>query len=116
MRKTIKFVSLFTFCQILNFSTFSQNSLLNNLRNIEVTGSSEMSIKPDEIQIDFTIKEYYTKGTKEKFNLATAEKEFFTILGKYGLKEKDIILDNSIYSSNWYSWWKSKKEEFKYEK
>ena len=73
-----------------------------------------MSIKPDEIQMDFTIKEYYTKGAKEKFNLAAAEKEFFAILDKYGLKEKDVILDNSVYSSNWYSWWKSKKEELKY--
>ena len=117
MQKIIKVVTIFTLCQIFASTAFPQNLTLNNLRHIEVTGSAEMNIKPDELEMEFTLKEYYSKGSKEKFNLSSAEREFFKILDRHGLKENDIILDNnSLYWSNWYSWWKSKNEELKYKK
>jgi len=117
MSQISKFIAVFVLSHFLKFTGFSQTNQLDKLRNIEVTGSSEMSIKPDELEMEFTLKEYYIKGTKEKYSLTSAEKEFFNILDKYGLKKKDMILDNSsFYWSNWYSWWKSKKAELKYKK
>jgi len=98
-------------------SSFSQAPApADKTRYIDVTGSSEMSVNPDEVEMEFTLKEYYKKGSKEKYLLGDAEKEFYAIIGKHGLKEKDIILSNSLYWSDWSNWWNNRQEELKYKK
>src|SRR5437763_15380984 len=117
MKLKLKVLLIIVLGTSMNFNSFSQSVNTEKNRFIEVTGSAEMNVKPDELEIEFTLKEYYKKGTKEKFDLNSAEREFFTILGKYGLNEKDIILDNNnLYWSSWYLWWHSRKEELKFKK
>lgn len=56
----------------------------NSIKTINVTGSAEMPIKPDEIKLEVRL--YYENNTKKK----SKEKEFFNVLEKHGIKKDDV--------------------------
>jgi uncharacterized protein len=115
MKSRLLLIAIFSIF-LADYSYSQTPAPVDKTRYIDVTGSSEMNINPDEVELEFTLKEYYKNGTKEKFTLAEAEKEFYSIISKYGLKERDIILSNSLFWSDWSSWWNNKEEELKYKK
>jgi len=93
----------------------SQNSYNESLRFIEVTGSAELEIEPDEISIVIGIQEYwkeeFEKRTKfkdyeTKVSIAEIEKELLKNLSELGIpKEKIMIREVGNY-------WRYKGKEF----
>ncbi len=97
MRQKSSIILFFLFF-LTNFMTAQE---LNNLRFIEVTGSAEMKIEPDEIRFQIGIEEYwkeeYEKGKEykdyfTKIPLEEIEKNLMSALEKCGINNNQIII------------------------
>jgi len=91
----------------------------NNNRYIEVKGSAEMEIEPDEIIVDITIEEYWKEefekkkdfeDYKNKVPLAQIEDELIKDLRKVGINKKDIVVKNLG------NYWRYRGKEFLFSK
>jgi len=83
----------------------------NTVKRIEVTGSAEMEVVPDEIYTAITVQEYYNKQ-KEKINIDAISKNFLAVCEKAGIsKDRIEVQDMSGFDNT--SWWhrKRKKEQ-----
>lgn len=93
---------LFTLLLVLSFTGFTNAQQLNTtVRFIEVTGSAEMEVEPDEIQFQIGIEEYW----KEEFEKRKKYEDYVTIiplkiietnlmnaLTKIGIKKEQVII------------------------
>ena len=80
-------------------------------KKIEVTGSAEMKIIPDEIYVSFTQQEYYNKQ-KMKIDIDQVQKDFLERCNKANISKDRIQLQNmSGFDSNAWYWNKRKKVE-----
>lgn len=70
-------------------------------RFISVTGSAEVVIQPDEIELQIVLKEYDLALNKEK--IEKIESDFFKILKQNSISSEQVLLNDSQYS--WYRWW-----------
>ena len=91
----------------------------NNNRYIEVKGSAEMEIEPDEIIVDITIEEYWKEefekkkdfeDYKNKVPLAQIEDELIKNLRKVGIDKKNIVVKNLG------NYWRYRGKEFLFSK
>jgi len=103
-----KIIQLITFTFIVNV-LYSQEKDSSNSRYISVTGSAEVVVQPDEIELQITLGEY-NKSNKEKHSLSKIESNFMEVLKKNNINEEDIYFDQSNYY--WYYWWRSRKRDF----
>ncbi len=97
MKKAILLLAMF-----LTFGiTRSQNTNNEPTRFIEVTGSSELEIDPDEIRFEIGIEEYWKeefekktefKDYKTKVPIAEIESELLADLAKIGIQKENIIV------------------------
>jgi uncharacterized protein len=78
---------------------------------IEVTGSAEMDVIPDEIYLGITLQEYLNKD-KVKIDIDQIQKDFLEKAAKAGISKDRIQIQNmsGFDQSNWY-WRKRKKEQ-----
>ncbi len=76
---------------------------------IEVTGSAELEIIPDEINVSVTIREYMVD--RKKTNITDIEKEFRSVLDKLKIEPKSISLE-SVYGNYDYDYKTNKRGEF----
>jgi uncharacterized protein len=83
----------------------------SKIKKIEVTGSAEMEVVPDEIYVNFTLQEYYNKS-KEKISIDFIQKDFLDRCAKAGITKDRISIQNmsGFDQSSWY-WRKQKKEQ-----
>ena len=89
--------TLFTsFFLLITTTIFAQQ--LDTRKFIEVTGSAEMNIQPDEVKLEIVIGDNKKVGAKK---LEDVEKEFKAILTKNNIDAASIEFDRA---SNWY-WW-----------
>lgn len=79
-----------------------------SIRSIEVKGSSEIEITPDEIFLRITLKEYKKSG--DKVDLNRLESGLVKSIKKMGIQEQNLTVEN-IHGYNW-NWRKKKAEEF----
>lgn len=113
MKKT-SFVVLLITILFINGGTFAQN--LNAVdeaqtNKIEVTGSAEMKVVPDEIYVNFTLQEYYNKQ-KLKIDIDQIQKDFLNRCDKAGIGKDRIQIQNiSGFDSNSWYWKKRRKEQ-----
>ena len=79
-------------------------------KKIEVTGSAEMEVVPDEIYVNFTLQEYYNKS-KQKLDINQIQKDFLTRCTAAGISKDRIQIQNmnGYDQSSWY--WRKKKQE-----
>ncbi|MEO1253981.1 MAG: SIMPL domain-containing protein [Bacteroidota bacterium] len=77
-------------------------------RSIEVKGSSEIEITPDEIFLRITLKEYKKAGNK--VNLNTLESQLVRSIKKLGIAKENLTVEN-VSGYNW-NWRKRKAEDF----
>ncbi len=98
------FIALLT---MVSLSLSSQSKELKT-RSIEVKGSSEMEITPDEIFVQLTLKEYNKGGSKVGLN--TLESSLVKAVKKLSIPEENLTVQN-IYGYNW-NWKKQKAEDF----
>ncbi len=80
-------------------------------KKIEVTGSAEMQVVPDQIFVDFTLQEYYNKQ-KSKIDIDQIQRDFLDRCTKAGITKDRIQIQNmnGFDQSTWY-WRKRKKEQ-----
>ena len=80
-------------------------------KKIEVTGSAEMQVVPDQIFVDFTLQEYYNKQ-KSKIDIDQIQRDFLDRCTKAGITKDRIQIQNmsGFDQNNWY-WRKRKKEQ-----
>lgn len=83
----------------------------NKVKKIEVTGTAEMEVVPDELYVNFTLQEYYNKS-KEKISIDNIQKDFLDRCAKAGITKDRIFIQNmtGFDQSYWY-WRKQKKEQ-----
>ncbi len=80
-------------------------------KRIEVTGSAEMEVSPDEIYMTFTIREYLDAG-KKKVDLEVLKTEFLTLCKKVGVADSNISVSGySGHERHDYYWYKRRKTE-----
>lgn len=69
------------------------------IKTINVTGSAEMAVKPDQIKLQVRL--YVERDKKD-----TKEKEFFKILEKHGIKKEDVeIFGLNGHQGPYWRWW-----------
>ena len=91
----------------LSFSAFGQINE-GNRRTIEVKGSSEIEITPDEIFVAITLKEY--KKGNSKVSLDQLEAGLVKAVRKLDIQEEKLRVQN-VYGYNW-NWRKKRPDDF----
>ena len=76
-------------------------------KKIEVTGSAEQEITPDEIYFSVSLREYM-KDKNSKVDLATLEKQLQSAVNAAGIPKDNFRVEN-VYGNRWY--WQKKKPE-----
>ena len=105
-----------TLILVAHFAVKAQTA---NERIIEVKGSAELEIEPDEITFNIGIEEYWLeefekkkefKDYKTKVPLAEIEDAFIKDLRKVGIKKEDLVVKNMG------NYWRYRGKEFLYSK
>lgn len=104
----MKIYSILIICVFFFSSLVAQNTL-DNSRFIKVTGSAEVNVSPDQIELEIRLVEYDKAKKTQRLN--TIEKDFFSILSKHGIGKENIKLANA--SFYWYYWWSNRRNTYK---
>jgi len=79
-------------------------------RKIEVTGSADMEFTPNEIYMNFSLREYM-KGSK-KINLETIKSEFLATCKENGIATDDVSIASIAGNQRWdYYWYYRRRNE-----
>jgi uncharacterized protein YggE len=108
----IRLLSTLAFAGLTTF-TFAQQSEPKSIpRTIEVTGSAEVEVVPDEVYLSVNLREYM-KDKSTKVYLTDIEKSFKKVLSDLKIDMKDVSVEgaNAYYN---YDWWRneSRKTDF----
>ncbi len=108
----MKKIKTLAVCLLLT-STLTQAQTMDKkekIKKIEVTGSAEMEVVPDEIYVNFTLQEYYNKS-KQKIDINQIQKDFLSRCTAAGIAKDRIQIQsmNGQDQSGWY--WRKKKQE-----
>lgn len=77
-------------------------------KKIEVNGSAETEITPDEIYIAISLKEYFKdNNNKKRVTITELEKELQTAVAKAGIPKEDLMINNV---SGYTDYWNKKKD------
>ena len=87
---------------------FALSQSQTTVKKIEVTGTADMEVTPDEIFVRITLKEY-TDG-RRKVNLDKLEERLVKALRSERIPEENLTVQN-IYGYNW-DWKKKKSGDF----
>ncbi len=98
-------------CIMLSNSFAQTFTVEDKTKKIEVVGSAEIQVVPDEIYVSITLQEYYDKQ-KSKIDIDRIQKDFIDRCTKAGISKERIQIQNmsGFDQSNWY-WRKRKKEQ-----
>ena len=95
MRKIL----LSTLIALTSFAAIAQN--VDIRKKIEVNGSAEIEVTPDEIYIGISLKEYL-KDSKKRASIEELEKQLQTAILKAGIAPEDFTINNiSAYTNYW---------------
>ncbi|WP_089809874.1 SIMPL domain-containing protein [Chitinophaga sp. YR627] len=92
-------------------ATFSQAQQTDNrppVKKIEVTGSAEIEITPDEIYLDISLREFKNKTTKVDMN--KLELQLQKAVKEAGIPSGDLTIAN-VFGTNYDQWWTKKKKD-----
>lgn len=78
------------------------------VKKIEVTGSAEIEITPDEIYLDIALREFKNKTTKVE--MATLESQLQKAVKDAGIPAADLTIAN-VFGTNYDQWWSKKKKK-----
>lgn len=93
----------------LVFKANSQNVVNPYPRTINVNGSAEMEVVPDEIYVHVTLKEYEKKGSG-KTSIDKIKSDFLARLKQTGIPDSAVSIA-SYEGSDGFVWWKRKKKD-----
>lgn len=103
-----KVIFLLTGLFLATLSQAQQTDIKPPVKKIEVTGSAEIEITPDEIYLDIALREYKNKTTK--IEIGTLEKQLQKAVQDAGLAATDLTITN-VFGYNYEQWWIKKKKE-----
>ena len=98
---------------LISTLSYGQNENMNERRFISVTGSAEIVVSPDEIELEIVLKEYNDKDDV-KIKLSMIESKFENILKKNKIDKKKVVFGNSEYY--WHYWWNYRNDDYKRKK
>lgn len=101
------FLALFISATLFNAN--AQNP--DTRKFIEVTGSAEMSINPDEIELEVVLAEYDFGGKKVK--LDNIQDDFYKVLIKNNIDTKKLTLESTSDNWYWWHWWNYRNERYR---
>ncbi|MBW8685774.1 SIMPL domain-containing protein [Chitinophaga rhizophila] len=78
------------------------------VKKIEVTGSAEIEITPDEIYLDISLREFKNKTTKVE--IGTLEAQLQKAVKEAGIPAGDLTISN-VFGTNYDQWWSKKKKD-----
>ena len=88
---------LFTF-------TYAQDKTIDSRKYIEVTGSAEMQLQPDEIELEIVLQEYDRAG--KKVRLDDVNDGFIKVLQKNKIDTSSLkFIDLQNHDWYWWYWW-----------
>jgi uncharacterized protein len=102
--KSIAFV--FAFC-LFSIAIFAQTAApkmeKDPLKNIEVTGTAELEIVPDEIYFSISLKEYFKdeRNQKDKIIIETLEKQLIEAVKTTGLPKENLSISGVSGYKEW---------------
>lgn len=96
-------------CITFAYSTLQAQAPLYSKPIIEVTGSAEMEIIPDEIYVSVTLREFMEERKKQTID--GIEKDFRSVLSKLNIDPKQLSLEN-VYGNYDYDYKTNKRGEF----
>lgn len=105
----MKKFSVFMYALLLSTITLFAQQQQPAVPTIEVTGSAEMEVIPDEIYVSVTLREFMQD--KKKQNIAEIEKEFRAVVEKLKIDTRQIALE-SVFGSYDYDYKTNKRGEF----
>lgn len=79
------------------------------VKKIEVTGTAEMEITPDEITLNITLREYM-KNKTSKVGITTLEAQLQKAVSEAGIPKENFTIAN-VFGYNYDQWWKKKKND-----
>lgn len=102
---------IFVLLMVIPLINFAQQTITlpNNVKKIEVTGSAEIEVVPDEIYIGITLQEYYNKQ-KEKITIDEISKSFLAVCEKAAITKDRIEVQNMSGFDNT-TWWNKKRKK-----
>ncbi|MFN4145748.1 MAG: SIMPL domain-containing protein [Runella sp.] len=85
------------------FNTFAQTVEKDPIKKIEVTGTAEMEVVPDELYFTISLKEYFKdeKNQKDKVTLETLEKQLIEAVQKGGLPKENLSVSGVTGYREW---------------
>lgn len=95
---------------LVTFLSMSCNSQNQEKKVIEVTGSAEIKLQPDEIVLEIILTEY--NGNSKKFKLDDIESEFYKILENNKIDTKKLVLENTNNQWYWYWYWRDRQDQY----
>jgi uncharacterized protein len=107
----MKYFMAFNLACLLFVTGYAQNESKQPLaRIIEVTGSAQLEIEPDEVYLSVNLKEYLKDKTK--IGLDEIDKEFKKTLANAKIDLKDVSVSGA-YGNGYYSydWWRSRNQK-----
>jgi uncharacterized protein len=88
---------------VLLFSCAEEDHRSKEVKKMEVTGSAEMEVIPDEIYMTFTLKEYKKNG--KKVALDAVKTEFLALCKSAGIADSNISTAAYAGNEQWDYWW-----------
>lgn len=90
-------------------NTDSQYESTDDNKHITVTGSADVIVTPDEVELEILLREYDVRHTKKE--LDEIEAELVRILKQHGISQESIVLNDP--NRYWYYWWGYRNEHYK---
>lgn len=83
----------------------AQNSTSADIPFIEVTGSADIEVEPDEIRLSVIISGYRNEENKQDITLEVVDKKLMDLLSKSNIQKNSIILKSASTQGYWHYWW-----------
>lgn len=106
----MKKIMMLTALLCASFMAYSQTSEEPKIPFIEVIGSAEMEVEPDEIRLSVIIGNYVgAKKVRDNISLDEADRKLRSILSEVGVKDNQIILKDAATNNYWVYYWQTQK-------
>lgn len=115
----MKKIMMLTALLCVSFMAYSQTGEEQKIPFVEVIGSAEMEVEPDEIRLSVVIGNYVgAKKVRDNISLDEVERKLKSILSEVGVKDNQIILKDAATNNYWAYYWQTQKhmEEARVEK
>ncbi|MFN0031881.1 MAG: SIMPL domain-containing protein [Flavobacteriales bacterium] len=103
MKNNIILFTLITCLSMLLFSCGGGGHKSKKTKKIEVTGSAEMEVVPNEIYMTFTLKEYMKNG--KKVAIEGVKTDFLALCKTAGIADSNISTAGYAGNEQWNYWW-----------